>query len=87
MVCMSCKLQMSYVNPVASTNGFMDYLSLLCILDIFTDLPYGFLQSSFNSLSGTITIVEERLSILEGIVRTLIRRTDSSGNLEVRKLA
>lgn len=42
-------------------------------------------MSSFNSLSGTITIVEERLSILEGIVRTLIRRTDSSGNLEVRK--
>ena len=65
----------------------MDYLSLLCILDIFTDLPYGFSQSSFNSLSGTITIVEERLSILEGIVRTLIRRTGSSGDLEVRKLA
>ena len=56
-------------------------------MDIFTDLPYDFLQSSFNSLSGTITIFEERLSILEGIVRTLIRRTDSSGNLEVRKLA
>ena len=48
---------------------------------------YGFLQRSFNSLSDTITTVEERLSVLEGIVRTLIRRADSSGNLEVRKLA
>lgn len=66
----------------------MDYLSLLCVLDISTDTYHmAFLQSSFNSLNGTITIVEERLSILEGIVRTLIRRTDSSGNLEVRKLA
>ena len=44
------------------------------------------MQSSFNSLSGTITIIEERLSILEDIVRTSTRRTDSSGNFEVRKL-
>lgn len=45
------------------------------------------MQSSFNSLSGTITIVEERLSILEDIVRTSTRQNDSSGNFEVRKRA